>query len=172
MALSLERVFVVDRPIEEVWRFLTDPHRIAACLPGARLLEIVDERTFLGEVAVRLGPLGTTLRGTARFDALDRAEHSVRMAAEACELEGSGTGELRMSSRLADMEGARTRVEVEQVFYLSGRFALLLASGVLLRGAEWVLERFTVCMRSKLEADGSECVGGQPREIRRSGGSP
>lgn len=151
MPFSLERVFFVDRPVEEVWRFLTDPHRIAACLPGARLLEIVDERTFLGEVAVRLGPFGTTLRGTARFASLDAVSHAVQMAAEASELRGDGSGEMQMVSRLAAVEGERTRVEVEQVFLLSGRLSLLLASGVLRRGAEWVLERFADCMRSRLE---------------------
>jgi carbon monoxide dehydrogenase subunit G len=152
MSISIERVFEVNRPIEEVWRFLTDAGRIAECLPGARLLEIIDDRTFLGEVALRLGPLGTTLRGTARFEAMDPALYEVEMAAEGAELSGSGSAEMRMFSRLAAVEGARTRVEVEQIFLLSGRFALFIASSLLARGVEFVFGRFAACVKSRLES--------------------
>ena len=35
MALEIEKQFSVKAPKSEVWQFLTDLYRVAACLPGS-----------------------------------------------------------------------------------------------------------------------------------------
>ena len=70
--MELSDTFVVARPLDEAWTLLTDPVRIAPCLPGAHLVEI-DGEDHHGVVNVRLGVLAARFTGTARFDAdLDR----------------------------------------------------------------------------------------------------
>ncbi len=162
MAVTLERVIEIDRPIEDVWRFLTDPGRIMWCIPGASLLKILDERTFLGEIAVRIGPFGTILRGQARFEVMDSDAYAVEMAAEARELGGDGSAHMRLSSRLTRAEEARTLVELEQVIRLSGRLAMIAASGLLTQAAEFMAGRFAACLQSCLEA-GAAATG--PRAV-------
>ena len=47
----------VPLPVGETWRVLLDIERIATCLPGAELTEVIDDKTYAGKVAVRLGPI-------------------------------------------------------------------------------------------------------------------
>ncbi len=151
MSISLHRAFEVRRPVEEVWRFLTDPHCIAGCLPGAHLLDIKDG-TFVGEVDLRLGPVGTTLTGEAGFHELDASAHSVLMAASATELSGDGAADLRMRSRLAEHGRSVTSVDVRLGVRLAGRLDGPILSRVLTGAAEILLRRFAACVRSRLEA--------------------
>ena len=152
MSISLHRAFEVRRPVEDVWRFLTDPHSIAGCMPGAHLLDIVED-TFVGEVDLRFGPIGTTLSGEAGFHELDAGEHTVLMAASAKEIEGDGTADLRMRSRLAHLDGAGTHVDVQLGVRLAGRLNGPILSRVLAGAAEIVFRRFVSCVRASLEAE-------------------
>jgi carbon monoxide dehydrogenase subunit G len=79
MSIEIREQFEVERSRSEVWDFLVDPARVVRCLPGARLVEVVDERTFRGEVGVRLGPFSAAFTGTIHFDILDRDNHRVAM---------------------------------------------------------------------------------------------
>jgi carbon monoxide dehydrogenase subunit G len=151
MSISLHRAFEVQRPVEDVWLFLTDPHCIAGCMPGAHLLDIVDG-TFVGEVNLKLGPIGTTLSGEAGFREIDRAAHSVLMAAKAKEVTGDGTADLRMRSRLSERGNSSTGVEVRLGVKLEGRLDGPILSRILTGAAEILLRRFASCVRSRLEA--------------------
>jgi len=154
MAVTLEKSFVVDRGSEEVWRFLTDPRNVASCLPGARLVEVIDDRTFEGEVALRMGLFRLTFRGLARFTELDSESRSARLEATASELRGWGDGQMWMHSRLIP-EGDATRIDLEQSFRVSGRMSGIIATGLLRRAADFVLSRFAACVRVRVESGGS-----------------
>ena len=151
MAVQLKKSFSVDRDGDVVWRFLTDPTNVAGCLPGARLLEIVDDHTFRGEVTLRFGPFSLTFRGLARFTDLDPVERSAALEASASEAHGWGNGEMRMRSRLHPLSGS-TRIDLEQSFRVSGRLSGVVATGLLARAAEFVLSRFAACVRARIES--------------------
>lgn len=150
MSITLERAFEVRRPVEDVWLFLTDPHSIAGCMPGAHLVDIVDG-SFTGEVVLRLGPIGTRLEGEAGFHDIDPEEHTVLIAADAHEVEGSGRAELRMRSQLLETGTSKTRVHVRLGVRLSGRLAGPIVSHVLAGAAEILFRRFAGCVRHRLE---------------------
>ena len=150
MAVCLEKSFSVDRDTDVVWRFLTDPKNVASCLPGARLLEVVDDRTFRGEVALKFGLFGLTFRGLARFTELDVDRLSASLEATASELRGWGEGEMRMRSRLSS-DGATTLINLEQSFRITGRLSGVVATSLLTGAAEFVLSRFASCVRTRIE---------------------
>jgi len=149
MAVSLEKSFSVDRDSDAVWRFLTDPANVAHCLPGARLLEVLDDRTFRGEVALKFGVFGLTFRGLARFTELDVDRLSASLEATASELRGWGEGEMRMRSRLSS-DGATTLIHLEQSFRVTGRLSGVVATSLLTGAAEFVLARFASCVRTQV----------------------
>lgn len=158
MSIRLNRSYQVQRPVGEVWTFLTDPHCIAGCMPGAHLLEIRDGR-LVGEVDLSWGPIGMTLVGEAGFQELDEAEHSVLLAASARETKGDGRADLRMRSRLTDGDGRSSRVEVDLQVRLAGRLEGPIVRRVLAGAAEILLHRFVTCVRSNLEARHPEETG-------------
>jgi len=149
MAVRLKKSFSVERDSDVVWRFLTDPKNVAHCLPGARLLEVVDERTFRGEVALKFGLFGLTFRGLARFTELDAGRLTAALEANASELRGWGDGEMRMRSRLSS-DGDATLVHLEQSFRVTGRLSGMVATSLLTGAAEFVLARFASCVRAQM----------------------
>src|SRR3954468_15151004 len=53
--MQIEDAFEVPLPPDQAWKVLMDIERIAPCMPGAALTEVVDDRTYKGTVAVKLG---------------------------------------------------------------------------------------------------------------------
>lgn len=154
MAIEIEKEFDVPQPVDEVWAFLTDPSRIVQCLPGARLLGEIDERTFRGEIGMKLGPIGTSFEGTIRFDEMDVERHHVVMSGEGRDERGTGSVRMTMTSTLSDGPDGGTHVWVSQTVNLSGRLASFGRGGVIQSVADLVFGRFTGCVREKLAEAG------------------
>ena len=150
MPITFRKEFQVRRPVDDVGRFLTDPHRIAECMPGAHLLNIVDGE-FSGTVDLSFGPIGTTLEGTAGFEEVDLEGHLVLLAAHAREVDDDGEAELRMRSRLLEIDDSATQVDVDLGVRLSGRLAGPIIRHVMSGAAELLSRRFFACVRRRLE---------------------
>jgi carbon monoxide dehydrogenase subunit G len=151
MAITIEKTFEVDQPPEQVWAFLVDPERVVDCLPGAKLLEAVDERTYRGEMGMKLGPIGVTFGGTIRFDRLDQEAREVEMSGEGKDAKGSGSVRMHMQSRLEPLDGGGTRVHVSQTINMAGRLASFGRGGIVQNVADFMFGRFTSCVAKKLE---------------------
>lgn len=150
MAIHVERDFEVEQPPERVWEFLTTPEQVVECLPNARLLEEIDERTFRGEIGMSLGPIGVSFRGKIHFDTLDAENLEVAMSGDAEETKKAGGARLEMRSRLTPLDGGGTRVEVKQSISLSGKIASFARGGIVQSVADLMFGRFADCMRKKL----------------------
>jgi uncharacterized protein len=103
MAFKIEERFEVQAPVERVWKYLIDPKRVVECLPGAELLEQQDERTFLGAIKVKVGPLSMSYKGQAKFTEINEQTHQVRMVGDAREVGGSGSTKVSMLSTVAPL---------------------------------------------------------------------
>ena len=57
MGMQIEKSFVVKAPAGAVWEVLTDPYKVASCLPGAAITEKVDEQAYTGTMTVKVGPV-------------------------------------------------------------------------------------------------------------------
>ena len=44
--MIFEETVVVHAPIRAVWDFVRDPGRVAGCIPGAEMLDVIDDRTY------------------------------------------------------------------------------------------------------------------------------
>src|SRR5262249_16465818 len=73
LKVSLEKVFPMPAPAERAWQLLQDIERVAACMPGARITERIDERHYKGAVAVRFGPANLSFRGELEIAAIEPA---------------------------------------------------------------------------------------------------
>ena len=55
--MKIENTVEVDAPLDQVWALVNDIPRVAPCMPGAALTGVLDDDTYEGTVAVKLGPL-------------------------------------------------------------------------------------------------------------------
>lgn len=150
MPITLQRSFDIAGAPDEVWEFLADPHRVVTCLPGARLLEEIDDHTFRGEIGVRVGPFGASFLGTITFEELDRDNLRVSMSGEGRDPRSRATVSMRMRSHLEPREDGGTSVLVDQELDLEGGIASL-GQGILNGFAELLFGRFTGCVKQTIE---------------------
>ena len=120
--MELENEFEVALPPGEAWDVLLDIERIAPCMPGAELTEIVDDHTYRGKVSVRLGPVALSFDGTAVFEEVDQAGKRARVKAEGADSKGRGGAAATVVFRV-EAAGAGSKVIVETDLNLSGSVA-------------------------------------------------
>jgi carbon monoxide dehydrogenase subunit G len=119
--MRLVNEFVVPRPIDEAWAVLTDVERIAPCMPGAQLGEVVDDN-YHGTVKVRVGPVVAQYAGVARFRELDAVAHHMVLEANGKQTGGNGRAAAVVTADLT-AEDDGTRVTVNTDLTISGPLA-------------------------------------------------
>lgn len=121
--MEFDNSFEVPLPVGEAWPLLLDIQRIAPCLPGAELTEVVDENTYKGKVSVRLGPVALIFAGTARFEEKDAAARSARVKAQGSDSKGRGGAAAAVAFKLVPAANGRTTVQIHTDLQLSGSVA-------------------------------------------------
>ncbi|MFP6627126.1 MAG: SRPBCC family protein [Deltaproteobacteria bacterium] len=150
MAIDIKETFEVDAPIEDVWSFIMDPRRVAPCMPGAQLDEVVDERTFLGSIKIKVGAITASYKGRVEMTSIDEATHSVEMAAEGRETSG-GTARGTMISRLRSLDGGATEMVIEANVDLTGRI-MQVGRGMIQGVSHQLFLQFVAAAKKHLEA--------------------
>jgi carbon monoxide dehydrogenase subunit G len=148
--MEIEQKFEVAAPAGAVWAFLTDPHRVAACLPGAAIAERLSDNSWSGTITVKVGPVSTSYRGKVTFERLDEATRTAEIAASGQDVRGKGGADMRMVSSLAD-RGGLTEVTVRSDVKVTGILAQL-GRGMIQDVSDQMMGRFTAAMRAQLEA--------------------
>lgn len=156
MAITIKETFVVQAPIERVWQFVMDPEMVVTCMPGAELEEIVDEKTFLGKVSVKVGAITTSYSGKVTFTMVDAEAHNVEMTAEGTET-GGGTAKGTMSSRLRTLDSGETEVVAEATVDLTGRI-MQVGRGMIQGVSHQLFLQFVASVKERLEAAEGEEV--------------
>jgi carbon monoxide dehydrogenase subunit G len=108
--MQIEKTFQVKEPIEQVWSLLSDPRRVATCVPGAKITEQVDEKTFKGTISVRVGPSATDYNGELEIVRLDATNHEMEILGKGQDVRGRGSASMKMTSKLRSLEDGGTEV--------------------------------------------------------------
>lgn len=146
--MQLIDTFAIERPVDEAWRLLHDPARLAPCVPGARLTEVHGDR-YDGIVSVRLGVLAARFEGSATFD-YDDDRH--RITVQAAGVGNNGDAEAHITARLEPLTDRSTQVNVDTDLQIGGRFAQL-SRGVIAEVSTALTAQFADNLSASLEAD-------------------
>ncbi len=150
MAIEIQETFQVQAPIEAVWQFLLDPQRVVVCMPGAELEEVVDDRTFRGNIKVKVGPITTSYKGRVQLTEVDEQGYMVQMVAEGRETSG-GIAKGTMSSRLRALPDGQTEVVTETSVDIAGRI-MQFGRGLIQDVSHQLFQQFVACVKERLEA--------------------
>ncbi|HEU4396941.1 MAG TPA: SRPBCC family protein [Actinomycetota bacterium] len=153
--MRIENVVEVDAPVDRVWALVNDIPRVAPCMPGAALTGVVDEKTYEGTVAVKLGPLRMTYKGKVVIEEVDETGRSARLAASGKDTKGAGTARATVETRLEPVGDAHTRMSVTSDVQLTGRVASFGRGGAINDVATRLFGEFADCLRATLEAEGA-----------------
>ena len=150
MGMEISKSFVVKAPKAAVWDFLTDPYKVAKCLPGAAVTEKVDDQNYAGTMTVKVGPVTASYRGKLRFERLDEAAGEAELAASGQETRGKGGADMRMKSRVVDKGPGETEVTVVSDVNVMGVLAQF-GRGMIQDVSDQLFGKFSDAMRRELE---------------------
>ncbi len=120
--MEFDNSFDVPLPPDQTWAVLMDIPRIAPCMPGAELTEVVDARNYKGKISVRLGPVALAFAGRVEIDAIDEANRSAKVKAQGSDAKGRGAANATASFRI-EPAGAGSKVLIHTDLMLSGAVA-------------------------------------------------
>jgi uncharacterized protein len=147
--MEFDNSFEVPLPPPEAWTVLMDIERIAPCMPGAELTEVVDPTTYKGRIAVRLGPVALTFAGTVKFEEIDAANYSAKVKAQGSDAKGRGGAHAEASFRLEPIP-AGSRVLVHTNLTLSGAVAQYgRGVGIIQSTAGALIQQFADCLKTR-----------------------
>ena len=151
MGFQIEKQFVIKAGQNAVWAFLTDPRRVARCMPGAAITEQLDDKSYAGTITVKVGPVTATYKGKLRFERLDPAAGSAEIVAAGQDVRGKGGAELRLKSQLSESTPGQTEVTTNSEVNVSGMLAQF-GRGMIQDVSDQIFQKFTEAMRAELES--------------------
>jgi carbon monoxide dehydrogenase subunit G len=147
--MLIEETFCVRAPIQQVWDFLLDIPSVSRCLPGCEEATELDENTYHGIVAARVGPVAARFKGKLTI--------TERVAPQRLIARGEGTDTRTASraranvtlelSQVTDTTTAVVRADVDVTGKL-GQFG----HAMIREQAKIIFGQFTECARDHLEA--------------------
>ena len=150
--MEFDNSFEVPLPPAQAWPVLMDIRRIAPCMPGAELTEVVDDKAYKGKIGVRLGPVALTFAGTVTFEEIDNVNHRARVKAQGTDAKGRGGANATASFRL-EPSGGGSKVLVHTDLSLSGSVAQYgRGVGMIQATAAQIINQFAGNLKAQLAA--------------------
>jgi carbon monoxide dehydrogenase subunit G len=165
----IEDRFTVRTPVDRLWAFIQDVERIAPCMPGAELTEVIDDRTWKGKVLVKFGPVQMSFGGTVVMEERDDVSHRARLSAKGTEQRGKGVANANVESWLEPAGDDGTTVHIRSDITITGAAAQM-SRGLLPEVSKLLTKQFAECLESKLNEETPAAVaGGAPIETSDAG---
>jgi len=151
--LLIQNEFTVAAPIDFLWSYLLNVEKIAPCMPGAELTEIVDDHNWKGKLNAKFGPVSMSFAGTVTIESRDDTAHRVVLSAKGMEQKGKGAANAKVTSWLepGPTEGVTT-VKMEADITLTGAAAQL-SRGLLPEISKKLTQNFADCLQESMAAE-------------------
>ena len=151
--MEIRNEFTVAAPADDLWAFLLDVEKIAPCMPGAELTEVVDAHTWKGRMTMKFGPVSMAFAGTVTEDERDDAEHKVKLTAKGTEQKGKGAANASVTSWLEPGPGeGETTVQMLADITITGAAAQM-SRGLLPEISKKLTQQFADCLKERMSAE-------------------
>ena len=155
--MRIEKRFNVNAPQDQVWRFITAPEQVAACIPGCQSVEAIGANKHKVTIKVQVGPIKTTFVVDVEVTEERPPEFSSYVTTGE---EGGRASRIRAESSLAlkPVNGSQTEVHYTSDINIVGRLGKF-GLGMMQKIADSMNDEFVAALRGKLEAAGGEAPG-------------
>lgn len=154
MEVKITKAFEVKEPVRPVWRFLSDPRKVVACVPGAQIIEALDERRYIGTVNVKVGPMVSSYKGELVIERLDDKNFVIELVGKGLDSRGKGGASMKMVGKLRALPQGGTEVTGSSEITVTGLMAQF-GSRVIEEISNQMFEQFTESLQKNLDGLGS-----------------
>jgi carbon monoxide dehydrogenase subunit G len=153
-AMKIRNEMDLNIPLENAWNALNDIPRVARCAPGAKLIESRPDDSHVGTVAVKLGPVALSFKGTVAFLERDASQYRVVARAEGNEEKARGAAKADVVFTMSASEKG-TRLIVESDITLVGPVAQYGRGAALVQStAQVIMNQFARNLEADLNSGG------------------
>ena len=146
----------IDAPIEKVWAYLLDVHKVAACVPGFQSLEELGEEHWKAVVSVGVGPVKAKF--TLDVTRPEKHEPDLMVVQGRGKAPGS-TADLSGRMNLSAIDAEHTRMDWTAQVTVSGTIASV-GARLLHQTAEKLTGQFFECLKENLQTAETASAGG------------
>jgi len=118
--MVIEDAFDVAAPIERTWPVLMDVPRVAGCIPGAQITEVIDPKTYRAQVSIKVGPVSVGYKTTITIESIDDATHTATLNVQGDEVKGRGGIRAKVVSHAESGADGSTHVTLYTDAQISG----------------------------------------------------
>lgn len=149
--MEIENVFEVEATPDRVYAFLLDVEHIVGCVPGAELVETIDDNTFKGRVRIKVGPITVSYTGNAEIADRNAEAHTAVLKASGRETTGSGSARATANMSVNAKDGG-SEVKFVTEFSVAGRVANF-GRGVMEDVSRRLVGQMANCIKANLEVE-------------------
>ena len=154
--MLIENEFAVVAPLDFTWNYMLDVEKIAPCMPGAELTEVIDERNWKGQLNMKFGPVSMSFAGTVVMESRDDSAHKVVLRAKGMEQRGKGAANATVTSWMEpSAETGQTLVKMQADITLTGAAAQM-SRGLLPEISKRLTQQFADCLQASMGAAKAE----------------
>ena len=151
MKVQIEKTFPMPASAEVSWQLLQDIVAVAACMPGARITERLDDTHYKGTVTIRVGPATLSFRGDIEVRELDPATRTLRVIGKGSDTTGTSAASLDLTARMEAAEGGQSNLVGKSEASVSGKAAAF--GGRMMNSvADQILKEFAANFAARVEA--------------------
>jgi uncharacterized protein len=157
--MELHNDFEVPAPVDAVWAYMLDVERVAPCMPGAELTEVVDDRNWKGKVTVKVGPVSMAFLGTVTMKERDDAAKRVVLQADGRDARGKGAANATVTARM-EPAGDGTKVSIDADLTITGAAAQYARGGMIQDISGRLTKEFASCLQANMQVPGGAPAAG------------
>ena len=151
--MKIQNEIEISAPPDELFDLLSDPERVAPCMPGASL-EGKNDDSYEGTVKLKVGPITASYQGTLYFVELDRENRRAVMRASGQETSGQGNAEATITASVSGSD-SQSVLSMETDMEVRGKAAQF-GRGALGSVSQRILQQFARNLESEVLSGGAQ----------------
>ena len=150
MKVVLDKAFPLAASADSAWQLMQDIEAVAACMPGAKITERIDDTHYKGTITVRLGPATMSFKGDIEVLALDAAARSLHLLGKGTDASGGSAATMDLTAAVEPTGAACTLTGKSEVT-MSVKAAAI-GGRLMAPASEQLLKQFVANFAARLDA--------------------
>lgn len=152
MKAKIDKQFDVEQDIDLVWKFISNPHKVVTCVPGAKITEQVDDQNYKGAVSLKIGPVTTSYKGDVKIERLEEDKYEMEIHGKGTDTKGKGSAGMVLLGTLKKKEGGGTEIANAMEITITGKLAQF-GSRMIMDVTNQVFGQFIDGVKKKLQEE-------------------
>jgi hypothetical protein len=150
MKITIDKNLDLSLSPDMAWAMLNDIEGVAACLPGAKITEKLDETHYKGTVSVKLGPATVSFKGNIEIADSDPKARSLHIIGTGSDTGGTSGASLDLQAVVEATEGG-SRLSGKSDVTVTGKVATF-GARLMNSVSDVLLQKFFANLATRAEA--------------------